>query len=171
MSIPVTQTQSSCEYCDENYTVGYDAQYCSEECYHKQQGQNLLNNIKYDHRFCFGCMRQLKEVSRPPADKPDCVVGFQYITPNGTHGQKTINSVQYHDVVSTGTICNGCGTTDHRDEFYSDENVKERAKRLFSILNLTGREGQHDKTIDVEAFIEAWNNSKHWAYSVGKAIA
>ena len=115
-------------------------------------------------------MRQLKEIERPPEKYGDHVVGFQYATENATHGQKTVQSIQYQDVAGTGTICDGCGTTDHRDDFFEDDNIKERAKRLFSILNLTGREGQHDKTIDVEAFIEAWNDSKHWAYSVGRAI-
>jgi hypothetical protein len=115
-------------------------------------------------------MRQVKEIERPPAKKPDYIVGFQYTTQFGTHGQKTIKQVDYFDVAGTGTICDGCGTTDHRDDFYENEAVQERAKRLFSILNLTGREGQHDKTISVEAFIEAWNETKHWAYALGKAL-
>jgi len=115
-------------------------------------------------------MRQLKEIERPPEDKPDCVIGFQYTTKNATHGQKTVHETQYQEVASTGTICDGCGQTDHRDDFYESEDVQERATRLFSILNLTAREGQHNKAFSVPEFIEAWNKSKHWAYAVGKAI-
>jgi predicted Fe-S protein YdhL (DUF1289 family) len=129
-----------------------------------------LNLVKHDHRFCYGCCRQLKEIERPPADKPECVIGFQYTTKNATHGHKTVFETRYDEVASTGTICDGCGQTDHRDDFYESEDVQERAKRLFSILNLVGKEGQHNKSFSIQDFIDGWNETKSWEYSVGVSI-
>jgi len=174
MSVQIT----ACDVCGEDFEYGYQPGYCSEECYHRERGERFLNVLKFDHRFCHSDFRRLKEVERPTDEalrniegqhSSECVVGFQYKTPEAEIGEKTISAGD-KDTVVTGVIC-ACGATDYKDDFLRDFSITEAAKRLRERVRETREEGQHDHSFDTEAFVKAWNEHKEWAYAVGRAIS
>lgn len=129
-----------------------DGSYCSLRCSRRDDGEAVLRNIEYDHRFCTTCFRQLKEIEKPDASTSivvgpvdhdaveptvrDCLVGFQYRTRHArtgeiegrAHVERTDAPAQDRPIspgdrlAMTGTICE-CGTTDHRDDYLRGEHV------------------------------------------------
>lgn len=177
--------------------------YCSEQCSQLAAGEELLRHIRQDHRLCSGCFRQLKEIERPPVEKrvnigpvdhealaptwKNCLVGYQYITKHAELGQRSYRrgeARRENEIVDpadehtlSGVVCT-CGTTDHRDSYVRDErmeSIRTVAGRLCDLLELLGREGQHDKTVNattlvrtVEQFEEP--GTEGWQLAVGRAI-
>jgi len=188
------------EGCEQTRTkaTSVDGSYCSQRCSDLATGKNLFKHIKHDHRFCHSCFRQLKEIERPPAHQSlvvgpvdhdtvgdtfrDVLVGYEHMTEHAEFGESSTTFVDHDDsqrpdgpnAVVTGTICT-CGTTDHRDEYIREEHVtsvSDAALRLCNIIELLGREGQHDKTIHVQQFIDelAAGDSLDWEISIGRAV-
>lgn len=178
-----------------------EGSYCSQQCADLVAGESLLEHIRHDHRFCHSCFRQLKEIERPPAHRTlvvgpvdhdnvsptfrDCLIGFEHLTEHADLGERSRDYVDHGDeprptagdAVITGTVCK-CGTTDHRDDYLRlDEvvSVENAATRLCRILGVLGREGQHDKTIDVAALLSALEDQADgdkldWQLALGEAI-
>jgi len=59
-----------CEFCGGHYPyrIGLSRTYCRWQCYGRDVATNLLQTIRYDHRYCGSCFRKLKDVDPP---KPD----------------------------------------------------------------------------------------------------
>jgi len=117
----------------------------------------------------------------------NCLVGYEYVTEHGELGQRTrTRSGAQHvsedrDAVApadqrtmAGVVCS-CGTTDTRDAFVRDAEIvatDATAERLCDLLELLGREGQHEETIHAPTLLETVQNSEDsdWALAVGRAI-
>lgn len=185
--------------CTEEFERGedVDGSFCTRACSLRDDGQDILSNVKHDHRWCFGCLKKLKEIERPPADMPEFIVGFQYQTRHARHGQSEGKAFVEDDAVNdrhhgstasrfsladslvmTGTICE-CGTTDHRDDYLRLERVTDirgAAERLLRVLEWMGHEGQHSKTIDASRLVETLTRTARddgeldWELAVGRAI-
>lgn len=72
MSTRATATVSAtaeCSFDDCDDTVpehgGVRGQYCSRDCRYRDVAAGLLETIRYDHRFCASCYRQIREVYPP----------------------------------------------------------------------------------------------------------
>lgn len=91
---------------------------CSDHHKRRKRARDLLNTLRYDHRFCATCFRQTKTVDRPPSDQwglPDCVIGFEDPTEHATEGDLTISVDEYGRERIAGhseKICE-CGNTSH----------------------------------------------------------
>jgi len=117
MSVKLTrQRRYECalEECDgeRTRTSSVDGSYCSRECADRARGRGLLRDIRQDHRFCWSCFRQRKEIERPTDEArsgwslliDEAVVGYQYptkVVEQGPHGLE----------------CK-CGAIDHDDPGY-----------------------------------------------------
>jgi hypothetical protein len=175
-----------------------DHEYCSVECSLRDDGRNLLRNIKFDHRFCFGCFKKLKEVSKPPERTPEFVIGYQYLTPNAIHAEiESRGHVEAADeavrrqvkqrerapspadsLVVIGTSCE-CGTTDHQDPWMRDAattDVTAAARRLCEVLAFQARERQHNKQVAATTLVQTLTETVReqgrldWALAVGRAV-
>lgn len=98
--------------------------YCSYACQTRAQGQDLIDEIAHDHRYCGGCGRRLKRVLtfervrglgndtnvyKPP---PQDFQGLQSRTRRATTGEKIRHAGFRPPVIGTGTLCKTCGATD-----------------------------------------------------------
>lgn len=203
MATAQTQQSYPCERRDCAGTYDEDGavagSFCSQRCHHihslRKDGANLLRSIEYDHRWCHGCFRRLKEIEKARPRDPDFVVGYQYLTRHARKGESEGRAVvERHDrrgdavgprppsptdrLTMTGTICT-CGTTDHRDDYLRQESVPSAsaaAKRLCHALVWTGHEGQHDKSVDARVLARTLRESAtefgewDWPLAVGAAI-
>jgi hypothetical protein len=181
MSTANTHPETECVQCGETYTTGYNAEYCSQECVHRNTGESILNVLKHDHRFCHGCFTKLKEISRPTDEQlrqieglhsKESVIGFQYGTEHAETGEQTVKwKTGRKDIIGTGICCGNCGTTDHRDDFQRDFRIQDAAKRLSERITELREEGQFDYTFSAADFVQAWNeNTGDWEYAVGVAV-
>lgn len=158
-------------------------EYCSWDCYHRDEGEPLLNLVENDHRFCYNCFRQKKELERPGQDTSvvvgpvrheaapdvasDVLIGYQHLTEHAELDsyERNRRDVVLEDIYTTapadrvvtgGAVCT-CGTTDHRDDWQRAEHltsVADAAERLAGVLEHTRREGQHNKRIDAKTLVE-----------------
>lgn len=141
--------------------------YCSQECHEEHRREkavnNVLNTIQYDHRFCFTCFRQLKEIDHPPSRAPECAIGVQYLTEHAEIGEKS--SLRFEtlrqdgpspDQVRTGTICK-CGATTHSDCIDLFRQLDEQHYvRFAEAVNILVNEGKLKRdVIDGEAYADA----------------
>lgn len=112
-----THHKVNCQYnyCDQIglYHEYYKNKYCTEDCYHQEHARKILSDFVPDHKYCASCGVKLKTIERPPETVHDCVIGFQYPTPEASSGEKTTAS----GLVRVGLICGACGTTDQRDSY------------------------------------------------------
>jgi hypothetical protein len=118
----------------------------------------------------------------------NCLVGYEYITEHGELGQRSrsLSGTQNHveedvDAVApadqwtvSGVVCS-CGTTDTRDSWVRDAavvSIEAAAHRLCDLLELLGREGQHDKTVHAPTLLETVQagDEVNWQLAVGRAI-
>ena len=146
--------------------------FCSSACYddhrRSKRARELLRLLEQDHRFCFTCFAQLKQIHRPTSSwgLSDSVVGFQTRTAHARTGEKTAPAAVLDDVEidgpppidrpRTGTVCE-CGATDHSDvepairsaladdeDYYRDRVIGQLAEAIQCLR----REGKHDVAID-----------------------
>ena len=83
---PVRHDVCDHEPCDTSYAVhGGDSfgGFCSEACYHRHTGANVLDHLIHDHRFCGSCFRPIKTVDKPTTEWLDNV---------GSHVQVALNA-------------------------------------------------------------------------------
>jgi hypothetical protein len=183
MSITNYQQSSETDECDHpdcttEYTPvkGVDG-HCSPECAQRHRGHRLLKLLKHDHRFCYTCFRQLKEIDRPPETAPDCVTGFQYRTAHGELGQVAERRDAYRFETKTGTICEcGNANTQRREDMLREADIRTVVLQLHRALTAFRREGQHDKRVDIHVLIselrEQARRGNDWDFprAVGAAI-
>ena len=93
MSVTITQERRyDCSFadCDGDRTpsTSVAGSYCSEECATRAVGRAFLRDVEHDHRFCWSCFRQRKEVEKPPDEikrgrgrhTAEAIVGYEYHT-------------------------------------------------------------------------------------------
>ncbi len=171
---------ASCKECDNDLDDFYSPGYCSEDCYHRYQGQKLLNIIENTHTHCANCGVRLKEVEKPPKEflvgmgqqSAESLVGFQYTTPSAANGEVDVDDTPGREIVSTGTICGECGNTNSSECFPEDRHrhLVEYGHRFLESLEEKRREGVHDKDVDEPVFFEALVESDDLALALGRAI-
>lgn len=177
-----TPTPPETDVCDHpNCTTHYPPSegingHCTHTCATRHRGQRLLNLLRYDHRFCYKCFRQLKTIDKPSPSAPECVIGFQYHTHHATTGQITDQLDEYRELVRIGTICR-CGQTDHaaREPAIQDQDFRQVVANLYYALETVRQEGQHDHDLDITALAETLReqtDEESWdfALAVGQAI-
>ena len=57
--------------------------FCSEACYHRHTGANILETIKHDQRLCSSCFRPIRSIDKPTSE---------WLDNNGSHVQVAINA-------------------------------------------------------------------------------
>lgn len=159
----------TCAYCEgpRNPQASVAGSYCSQSCHeaHRREraANDLLNKVRQDHRFCFTCFRQLKEVAKPPSRAPDCAIGLQYLTEHADVGEKSRLRFETNrpdgpspDRVRTGTVCT-CGATEHSDCIELFRRLEPKyVVRFATTVNTLVAEGKIEAdAIDQEAFVDA----------------
>jgi len=63
--------QHECDYanCDKTRPKWEQFEgFCSRECRHKAKGNEVLEHIKHDHRFCATCFRPIRDIQKPSSE-------------------------------------------------------------------------------------------------------
>jgi len=163
-----THPETQCKWCDDSFTHGYNAVYCTEECLYAQKGDGVLNMIASDHRFCSSCFKRRKNIEKPPDSflrrRPqllqDAIIGFEYLTPS---------MQQAH-----GLLYCECGNVDH----YADHDVLKELDlagaitNLWAILALYYEEGQFgDNRPDRDVLLESLDETgMGWCEALGRSV-
>ena len=74
--------KTECEYCEGEYTEGFNEDYCSEQCFFSRKGEKALNTIHNDHTKCSTCGRPRAEIELP---KPDELFAIEYTYGSAYH--------------------------------------------------------------------------------------
>lgn len=157
----------ACEHCEGRRQDG--ASFCSTECRYRHKGENVLRNIRFDHRFCSTCYRQLRDIEKPPDELliqnkvsqlvRESIIGFEYPTPNYQWEQ--------------GIWSCKCGTINHKDEhgFLQLSELECVLVNLVRVLQRYEREGQLD-TFSVDSFFSGFReiSGLDYAYAVGRSL-
>lgn len=167
-----THAERQCTYCSETYSVGYDAQYCSEVCYWKERGASVIRQIQNDHRFCTSCYARRKHIDKPPEEfrrklkaengyeSAESVVGFQYHTPAVKRDH--------------GFIYCKCGNIDHYADIEElrDIDRKDVIVNLWSLLVEYYHDNQFgENTPDKDVLFDTLKESEFdFEYAIGKAV-
>jgi len=148
MSITQRREQR-CVHCSEQFTNGYNREFCSEACKEREQGQKLLNTLYHDHTYCALCGSRLKDIEPPKpeyafdetggayAAESDGVsftffgqeesqksaIGFEYTTENADNGLKTAYTKGDFENVTSGIVCGECGNASLASP---QEDIRER---------------------------------------------
>lgn len=178
MSLANTSTET-CKHCHERLTDFYAPGYCSEECYHRYQGQKALNTIKHDHTHCFQCGQELKTIEEPTDEalvniqgfhSTTSVVGFQYRNQWADVGEILVNDTPGKETYSTGTTCGRCGSTNLFETFPEDRDrhLFEYASRILEALE--EKEDEHHKEFNHDVYFQSLLTDADIALAVGKSI-
>lgn len=175
-----TETAYKCEHCggDRYAHTSVKGSYCSTDCYrsHKREkaASAIFRLLETDHRFCYTCFSQLKDVNKPaktvvvgPPDlgdadwaiAKDVLVGFQTRRPPARVGEKTteLNTQSgwierdVSDNARTATICR-CGNTEHkhREPVIQQLLGLHVAEQLIDAVHTLQNEEKIDTEIDEE---------------------
>lgn len=131
---------------------------CYDKHKRRKRARNLLNTIRYDHRFCGTCFRQTKTVDKPPSNQwglPDCVIGFEDTTQHATNGDVTVSVDEYNReriAGHSGSVCE-CGNTSHVQSEPSLQTrfAFENGVYLRRAIAELRAEGKTDETVDDDA--------------------
>jgi len=176
---------ATCYHCGDEFDretgVGPDNETCGTDCYLRWRGENALNQVRQDHRFCVSCGRQLKTIEEPPdetlrdingAESTRALVGFQYRTPAADLGEITHEGAHKHsEITRTGTVCS-CGVTDQREASPTLREVElaDVLANLFKTLYQLWDEGALDQRPDKDAYFDAYRETEDFTFAVGAAL-
>lgn len=169
MPITVTrQEEYDCEFdgCTATRTESSSVagSYCSEECAARARGRKLLNILEHDHRFCWSCWRERKEIERPTAEArrglgpvtDDALVGYEHHT-------------EHVELGPYGLEC-ACGAIDHDLDGWDQRETAPYHWYLKHIAETTQAEGQHDYDFDLETFADWYYQSEDLELALGAAL-
>ena len=175
-----TDATYECDHCggDRYAHASVRGSYCSTECYRShlrsKAASEIFRLLETDHRFCYTCHSQLKDVHKPSKTvvvgppqigdhdwevAKDVLVGFQTRLPAAEIGEKSTDlntsagwiERDTVDNARTATICR-CGNTEHSHR----EPVIQRllglhvADRLIEAVETLQEEDKIDTRIDEE---------------------
>jgi len=157
--MPVTvrrQERYDCSFdeCDNDRTPTSTVagSFCSSECADQACGRALLRDIRQDHRFCWSCFRQRKEVERPTDEArrgwslliDEAVVGYEYPTEAVDQGP-------------FGFECK-CGALSHDDPVYDRRHEGPFEWFLQLCSEQLVQEGRRDDAVDAATLAdELWS--------------
>ena len=161
------QSSHDCVYCDATYTMGYRGSYCSESCYYADEGEDVYEHLKSDHRICATCLKPTKVVFRPNDNEcpelrkkaliiREAFIGFQDLT-------------EYAEMGNYGTECQ-CGNVDH---YNTNGTIRKRESYpwfLMLALEQFRQEGQLEHTFDLPRFLNAEWDSGSFVEALGRAL-
>jgi len=170
--MPVTvarQETYRCDFpeCEQTYprTAAVDGSYCSRECAARHRGRRFLADIRQDHRWCWSCWYQRKQIEAPTAetrrrlDGPiirEALVGYEYPTEHVDRGPY-------------GLACQ-CGAVDHDIEDWVRRDGRER-ELLADLVAITREEGQHEYRFDGDRFEMIYGETDDLELAVGAALS
>lgn len=170
MSVTLTRQQSyDCGFADCSETTtpssSVDGAYCSRECAARDRGRRILNLLRHDHRFCWSCWAERKEIEQPTAETrrglgpiaDDAVVGYEYLTEHAEMGPY-------------GTECT-CGAVDHDVDGWDRRDDGPYRSYLAAIVDRTREEGQHEYAFDRERFDTILDETDDLELALGAALA
>lgn len=154
--------------------------YCSHACETRHRGQDLIDAIAHDHRYCGGCGRRLKRVLtfgrvrglsndtnvyKPP---PKDFQGLQSRTRRATTGEKVRHDGLRPPVIGTGTVCRTCGATDSAGPLAAGEHpmILEAAGLFCDAIEAEGL-----ASMDVRAVCYAVVETRDLALAIGKGVS
>jgi len=165
----VAEETYDCEYpdCEETRTPSSSVggSYCSQECRDRATGEQFLCSIRQDHRFCWSCLRQRKEIERPTAETrrglgpitDAALVGYEYHT-------------RHADMGEHGLECT-CGAVDHDIPDWLRRETGPYHWYLTRLVEVTRAEGQHDYAFDLATFADRYWETDDLDLAVGAALS
>jgi len=187
MAVSTDTETYSCSQCGDSFpaAAAIKGSFCSSECVDRHRAEKeatrILNQLQYDHRFCFTCFRQLKDVYLPESrwGIPDCFRGFQHRTKYAENGQKVVIKPTYHNLdldddrglVTTGIIC-CCGNTSHQhcERAIRDHRIFECAYYLTESLQILRAEEKIEHDINADQLFDSLLERHSIATSIADAI-
>ena len=156
----------SFEDCDQQRTPSSSVagSYCSTECAARATGRSFLDDVRQDHRFCWSCFRQRKEIERPTDETlrgrgrhtAEAIVGYQY-------------STEHTDEGSWGLECT-CGAVDHDTPAYDQRESGPYHWFLYQISRQLVAEGQRETVLDLVTFADVYWETDDLELAVGRAL-
>jgi len=163
-----TQESYGCNFpdCDDTFTPSSSVagSFCSKECAARDRGRRILNLLRYDHRFCWSCWRERKEIEQPTAEArrglgpvtDGAVVGYEYLTEHAEMGPY-------------GTECH-CGAVDHDVDGWDRRDDAPYRSHLALIVERTREEGQHEYGFDADRFDAVLDQTDDLELALGAAL-
>lgn len=173
MSITITQAERyecSREGCTERFASpeSIRGSYCSTACADRDRGQDVIDHLRRDHRFCGTCLRPRKVVYRPAdADVEDLrrkalliresFVGFETLTEHAHMGPH-------------GIECR-CGAIDHRGTESWLRDGEPWEWWLLRAVDQLRHEGQWQYRLDIETLANAVWDDQDLPLALGRALS
>lgn len=163
-----TPDRDTCAFedCSQEFAVpnAVAGSYCSQACADRGTGRDFLRSIRGDHRFCWSCLRTVKEVERPTDEArrglgpitDECLVGYEYLT-------------EHADVGEHGVECR-CGAVGHDLDFWLRREDGPWQWYLMLVVETTREEGQHDYHFDLATFADEFWETGDFELAVGRAL-
>ena len=167
----VTRTQAPrypCAHpdCDADRTAhsSVAGSYCSERCAALDTGASFLRAVRQDHRFCWSCFRQRKEIERPSDAArrgrgrytAEAMVGFEFPT-------------KHVEVGPHGLECH-CGAIDHDTPEWDQRRCGPYHWFLYLVAEEMVAEGQRETSLDLVTFAEELWQTDNLALALGRAF-
>lgn len=176
------ERQVECGNCDETFPLSQaiaDA-YCSRDCYYRDKGRGILDDLEHDHTVCSTCFATLKEIEPPTEETPDAFIGLEHPTTNATRADGAPHPADTDDLgvlrptpsTHTPLACE-CGAIDNeRDE------ILERIEGASVLLNLWGQlatlytQGAIDHAPSKKRLFDGLRekNERDWSYAIGYSL-
>jgi hypothetical protein len=163
--VPEDRHTCSLDGCDTEFTASRSVagSYCSRDCRDRAADQRFLNAIEQDHRFCWNCFRQRKEIERVPDEArrgrgkwtAEALIGFEFLTEHAEEGPY-------------GIECK-CGGINHDVDWGG-----RRSEPFLWYLRIAGltlyREGQRDQDINIVVLADELYSTDDLELAVGRAL-
>jgi len=157
--------ECSFDDCSRQFTdrTAVQGSYCSRECAHRAAARSLLRDIRQDHRFCWACFRQRKEIERPSDEflrgrgrhAAEAIVGFEYLTGTTEKGPH-------------GIECE-CGALDH-DVDWGQRAAGPYEWYLYRCSLQLRDEGKRDDALDLPTLVDALWETDDLELAVARAL-
>lgn len=154
--------------------------YCSNRCYYRHKGADVLRNVAQDQRWCATCFRQVKNIERPSQRLLDslepvtarAVIGRQYATETtvwAVDARDTANP--YHPIEHQRWGCE-CGTVDPstRSEILAEIDPETTVQSLWACLRELWREDNVAHEPSLDPYLEGIRDRRDWPQAIGRAI-
>jgi hypothetical protein len=163
-----------CEFCGGHYPeeYGFNRRFCRRQCKYRNIAKARLDDVRFDHRYCFSCFRKLKEVEPPGLTKksaergksiPDCATGRQSYY---EHCRPDLRNTRYAPDIPDGRVASpdlrprmtcSCPANHHTtahelpaDVEWTKREAIQHTKRLVDALDELEARGVHTTAFDAD---------------------